>query len=347
MKITVVGDIFLGALPNHIGGGVNGSYIKDALKASDVPVLFKDTDIVFGNLESPVFKDEEKALRYPFAGSKRFVAELASSGLNAVSIANNHIGEHGRAGIFETREILESTGIRCIEHYGTWERNTCRINIRGLIVSFAAFNMIPGKNLERIDSESDIFASVRQIKSEQQDFIIASLHWGNEYVPIPSFTQVKLARTLIDEGVHVIIGHHPHVLQPIEEYKHGLIIYSLGNFIFDMIYTENVRIGVVVRMEIKNSGEIKYDTIYTRIQANYFPRIIDEAGQQIRKLRSYEKMMASMLACGQGEYENKYQKMRVRGRRRQRILMKKDFFYGLMKNPTSTLKHISNKYYAK
>lgn len=76
-----------------------------------------------------------------------------------------------------------------------------------------------------------------------------SLHWGNEYIHYPSISQIKLAHKIIDAGIDIIIGHHPHVIQPVERYKNGVIFYSLGNFLFDMLWSKKVRHGMIAKIK--------------------------------------------------------------------------------------------------
>jgi len=110
-----------------------------------------------------------------------------------------------------------------------------KIEIKGKTVALGGYSLVEdgcrSPLYNRISDEDKIFSDVKNIKNIA-DLIVISIHWGSEYVPLPSPEQVKLGRRLIDSGVDVIIGHHPHVVQSMERYGEKLIFYSLGELYF-------------------------------------------------------------------------------------------------------------------
>ena len=159
------------------------------------PVL-RDGHIIFGNLACVLSNNnfvKGRLSSLQLRGSPDSANGLKQAGFNVVSVTNNHSMDHGIEAFEETIETLRVRNIMPV----------------GLIDSSG--NCIP-----HVVQRAGVF-----------------LHWGNEYIQRPSPEQVRLAHTLIDNGADIISGHHPHCLQGIENYKSRLIVYSLGNFVFD------------------------------------------------------------------------------------------------------------------
>ncbi len=160
-------------------------------------------------------------------------------------------------------------------HIGSRQESISKIAIirsKDRKIAFAAFNAIndhPECNLIAPMDRDILFNTLDEIKTQSPDFIIFSFHWGNEYVTWPSPAQVDLAHELIDNGVNIIIGHHPHVVQPVENYHGGIIIYSLGNFLFDMFWSKNVRNGMYVDLVLNEDKSIDYQVKKFRIQPDF------------------------------------------------------------------------------
>ncbi|MBM5790029.1 CapA family protein, partial [Candidatus Parcubacteria bacterium] len=106
---------------------------------------------------------------------------------------------------------------------------------------------------------------------QTHDMVIVSMHWGEEYQPVPEQATVQLAHTLVDAGADVIFGHHPHVLQPVERYKDKLIFYSLGNFVFDQRGEEQNR-SLIATVDVWDDGSLSYLLTPVVIE-HYFPRL--------------------------------------------------------------------------
>ncbi len=128
---------------------------------------------------------------------------------------------------------------------------------------------------------ADIIRDIEFIKP-RCDFIIISLHWGTENVFYPSPQQVELSRKLIDSGATIILGHHPHTIQGIERYKHGLIAYSLGNFQFDpkVSYTK-INCSMILTCNFNRESLADYEIVPIVIDQNAVPALAKETRGEI------------------------------------------------------------------
>jgi gamma-polyglutamate biosynthesis protein CapA len=208
------------------------------LKVSDV---LKNADITFINLETPLIDPcpvtQEGMI---FCGNARNVEGLVFAGVDIVSLANNHAANYGSVAVDKTKELLNNnrilaTGINGAEF----------VDIRGTKFAFLGYNDItkPQPVISNVDEEkikSDILAA-----KEKADIIIVTYHWGTEYRSQPDERQKYLGRLAIDSGADLVIGNHPHWIQPVEIYRNKLIIYAHGNFVFDQEWSLKTKQGVV------------------------------------------------------------------------------------------------------
>ena len=114
------------------------------------------------------------------------------------------------------------------------------------------------ENLVKPFNKKDVLSAIT-VSAKSHDVVVVSMHWGEEYQPEPDLLTVELAREMIDAGADIIFGHHPHVLQPVERYKDGLIFYSLGNFIFDQ-FGEAQNTSMIATVDVFEDGELDYST---------------------------------------------------------------------------------------
>lgn len=208
--------------------------------------LTKGYDIVFGNLEGPINRvaQEFPGDRMRFSFDIRTIEGLTLAGFNLLSLANNHTLNTNESGLAETREILKENSIDYLGHPISCLKESA-LEKQGIV--FLGFNTTYPFNC----SLEEILDAVKQTSQEMPDrFLIVSLHWGKEYEPTSSLWQRSLAHQMIDQGADLIIGHHPHVVQEIEEYQGRLIFYSLGNFVFDQYFSLETQQGLVVSLTI-------------------------------------------------------------------------------------------------
>ena len=117
----------------------------------------------------------------------------------------------------------------------------------------------------------------KDIKKTKEKFniVIVSMHFGNEYEKQPSAEQKRFSYLAVDSGADLVIGHHPHVVQPIEQYKNGYIAYSLGNFIFDQAFSKETMEGLLLKMIVKNKKIIEIIPKNIKIDKFFRPEIIN------------------------------------------------------------------------
>lgn len=297
--ITAVGDIMLGDLPMCNGFGVGSTIKKNGSKF--IFEKIKDElsgDIVFGNLES-VLSDRNKNIysinSMSLRGSSKSVEGLKYAGFNILSLANNHSLEHGYEALYDTIELLNDNNILPLGVGRKKEvaRKPAVFNIKNKKIAFLGYCLRPDKTAYRsIKNKEEILKDIEEIK-RKMDHIILSLHWGDEFVQFPAPWQIDFAHKLIDNGVSIILGHHPHVLQGIEEYNGGIIAYSLGNFVFDM-WHEDEKIGGILKIYL--GEDIEHNFIKTHINNQFqqmpmknadLPDISKMKDEEYRKLVNY------------------------------------------------------------
>ena len=277
VTLTALGDILL---HGRVYGGLkkkNNFKFKDQL--SGVRNLLGKTDLTVANLETPI-----AGVEYGLSGFPRFNAPseiapvLKDLGIDIVTLANNHILDQGEIGLLKTIENLENAGLIYDGAYKSLkDSETLRVfHINGLKVCFISFTSklnVSILSLEKkylvnhlkLTSLLRICKLLRRIKRENiADIIIVNFHFGEEYHLNPSCEQKEIAASLSDAGADVIIGHHPHVLQPPEWIENSkgnrtFVAYSLGNFFSGQngLYRQ---IGAVLRIKIRKP-DIHYNKV--------------------------------------------------------------------------------------
>lgn len=300
LKIMAVGDIMLGDSPMCYGFGV-GSKIQThgvGFPFEHVSELLNTSDITLGNLEVAVSSFDEKKNTFreiQYRGQPSSVSGLSASGFNILSLATNHIMQHGKAALEETLTLLDkchiqSTGIEWPER---GVENACIKEIHGIKVGILNYNLRPQQYfidapLWREPTQELMIDEVRGLAAKSE-LVIVCLHWGDEFVDHPSSKQVELGRALIDAGARVIIGHHPHILQGIESYNGGLIAYSLGNFVFDMWQARLRESGILEILYDSENNTTNYNFIPVYINDYCQPRPLD-GEERMRALESFSKL---------------------------------------------------------
>lgn len=251
VTIAAIGDIM-----------VHGAQLKAAWDAgsqdydfepvfSQVKDLLSAADLTIGNLETTLPGREELYSGYPrFGAPDALAAALKEAGVDILNTANNHACDKGERGLVRTIKVLDGYGLL---HVGTYqdkvayetqrillvERNHIKIAVLSYTYGLNGLVIPEGTHVGLIDQQQ-MAEDIKLARVKNPDFIICLLHWSTEYQRYPDDAQKKLLAFLFSEGVDVVLGGHPHVLQPFELQsvtdKYGttrprLVIYSLGNFV--------------------------------------------------------------------------------------------------------------------
>jgi poly-gamma-glutamate capsule biosynthesis protein CapA/YwtB (metallophosphatase superfamily) len=311
ITIAAVGDIMLGSpFPNDTRMPPNDG--ADLLK--DVTPILSAADVAFGNMEGPIVdggisekckppkppkpgEPAEPIRCFAFRMPTRYAKNLKAAGFDVMSVANNHAADFGDAGRASTRKTLDDLGIK---HAGSdrLQYSTAYLDVKGLKVAFIGFahnNIVPNVNdlvtARRLVTEAD----------KKADIVIVSFHGGAEGTGaqnVPKQTEMffgekrgnlpLFARTVIDAGADLVLGHGPHVLRGMEIYKDRLIEYSLGNFATYGWFKLEAETALTMVLEVKldTDGKFLGGKIYATKQEGRGVPLLDKSGASIRLVRS-------------------------------------------------------------
>lgn len=240
-EFIFVGDIMLA---RHV------DFLSKQAKDEEYPFLkIKDflvaADFTVGNLEGPIIKNHfvvpNNTVRFSFAPNKAEV--LARVGFDYLSQANNHTNDPYLGAETETKEYLAQNNIIGFgQNKNSGQDKAVRISKNGQEINLFGLYDFGGD----FDETKALDKISQQVEENVLDIVF--VHWGVEYNTQHSRGQEILAHKLIDSGVDLIIGHHPHVVQDIEQYKNKYIFYSLGNFIFDQYFSVNTQQGLALKL---------------------------------------------------------------------------------------------------
>jgi poly-gamma-glutamate capsule biosynthesis protein CapA/YwtB (metallophosphatase superfamily) len=200
------------------------------------------SDIAFCNLECPLSLQGTAVggRTWNFRGAPAAVDELRAAGFDVVGVSNNHVLDFGKAAYSDTLANIQAAGLLYtgISENGAPQVPAIVEGKDGLRIAFLAYcNVYPeyyyAAPVRPVRADRPTLARDIQNAKTRADIIVVTIHWGAEYATVPSAEQMKLGREMIDLGATVVAGHHPHVLQEPEFYHDGIIIYSLGNFLFE------------------------------------------------------------------------------------------------------------------
>jgi poly-gamma-glutamate synthesis protein (capsule biosynthesis protein) len=309
VTVTAVGDLVpdFGAL-REIQDGIRAK--RGNLAALDYPyakVRDQFQGITFGNLETPVtnrpvlpFADKNEV--FYFRSPARSARALARAGFDVLSLANNHIKDAGIAGLLDTKRLVEAQGMHAL---GVGKnlaeaRQPVLVKDGQTTVAFLGYVLVIPKSVWATDltpgaATGDLASISADIKRAKPlaDAVVVSLHWGVEVahdVPVtpPSQAQRDLAHGLIDAGATLVLGHHNHAAGLVEEYKHGLIAYSLGNFIFAGSTRGGHKESVILQATLKGDQVESYRLLPVaigRAKVQYQPKLLEKKEAQRLKKR--------------------------------------------------------------
>jgi poly-gamma-glutamate capsule biosynthesis protein CapA/YwtB (metallophosphatase superfamily) len=259
VQVTFLGDVMLGR-----GVYIASAHAKDWQPFHELILVIKNADILGANLESPLTIAPVVTRGYALCAPPAQVEALTRASFDLVTFANNHTGDCGETGRIQTVQTVRAFGIRVAEPSPYVEY----INSHGRRLAFIALDDVT----HPLDQPVAL-AAIRTAR-EKSEVVIVSIHWGNEYQSAPSTRQRTLAANLANAGARVIIGHHPHVIQPMEVIKRGeenaptLVFYSLGNALFDQHGMEDTRTGEAVTLVFSPGGSVTYWTRQFELDPN-------------------------------------------------------------------------------
>lgn len=242
------------------------------LKTADV---LKEADITFVNLEAPLLDNCPLTSEgMVFCGDSRNVEGLVFAGVDIASLANNHAGNYGSTGVEYTQNLLNNNGIKT-----TGIDGPAFIDIKGKKFAFLGYNDIskPQPGISNVDEEK-IKTEIASAK-QAAEIVIVAFHWGTEYRDQPDDRQKYLGHLAIDSGADLVVGNHPHWVQPVEIYKGKVITYAHGNFVFDQEWSQKTKEGVVGKYTFYGNKLIDVEFLPVLIEDYGQPHFVTEQNQ--------------------------------------------------------------------
>jgi len=265
MSLVMVGDVL-----------THDSVLTDALKEdgsydftsmfTDVKSLIKDYDLKYLNQESIIGGPSFKYSGYPTFNAPDSIGDnLIDTGFNIFGLANNHAYDKGEDAILYSNKYWSSKDVITAGTYSSkderddikvYEKNGIKYAFLAYTTSLNGYTLSSDKSyLVNVYSDALVKDDVDKIK-DKVDVVIVAMHWGDEYTNTPTNSEKKIAQYLSELGVDLVIGTHPHVVQPIEYVGETLVIYSLGNFISNqLVIGLNPAIGLMVGVDITVDGD--------------------------------------------------------------------------------------------
>lgn len=257
-KIMFVGDMmFDRGVRNKISQkGVDSLF-------ENIQSLFEENDLIVGNLEETITNN--KTIATPNSEILRFTFDpqianlLKQNNFGLVSLANNHSLDFGELGYEETKNNLNNVGVL---YFGSGHNKTDlskKIILNNKNFCFVAYHDLYTKN------EAPVIEEIKKIKNDCYKIIVFP-HWGEEYLNSFTERQKKLAYAFVDSGADLIIGTHPHVIEPVEIYKDKVIFYSIGNFVFDQYFSFETSHSIALNVLFKEK-EIEFSFVPVEIKS--------------------------------------------------------------------------------
>ena len=256
-----VGDIMLS---RNVAGKIKASG-DPQLPFRQISSTLQDADFSFGNLESPIVSGPgiSGGGSLVFAASSSTLAGLTNAKFQVLNLANNHALDQGPNGLESTLDYLDQAGIQHVgagmDQAATWRPATVTTN--GITTCFlgASYASVNdgGKTgnpyVARIEDAESLASAINRLKSNC-DFVVVTMHAGTEYTRTPNQAQTAFAHAAIAAGADMVIGAHPHWVQTVEKYQGKYIFYSLGNFVFDQMWSQETREGLMLKINLVKTG---------------------------------------------------------------------------------------------
>jgi len=240
VRLLFLGDIMLG---RYVGELISNNFDPFELVHDRLATY----DLVSANLEGPITGKEDcqdKAYSFKFATSTASL--LAHHNIHAVTLANNHSLDCYNSGLADTRLFLDDAGVANVGGGNDVDSIYRVVNIGDQQIALVGYDLTLGSIA--LDT---LYTTVEEL-DRTYSYVVVQMHWGEEYQSIQALYQEKIAHRLVEKGADLIIGHHPHVMQPAEIYQGVPIFYSLGNFVFDQYFGDTTK-GYAVEVLLGSS----------------------------------------------------------------------------------------------
>lgn len=251
---------------------------------------------IVGNFESSMVNPHitTPALQMRFSVDKEYLGGLTSAGFTHLSLANNHSFDYGEDAYDNARTSLTERGFEVFGH----GREVNESSISYIETTDGTIALI-GIHASASEPDYAELKTVLEEAAERSYLQIAYIHWGNEYILVHSKTQERIAENLIDLGVDLIVGHHPHVVQDIDLIDGVVVFYSLGNYVFDQYFSEDVKEGLVVALDISDEPMLNLFPVTSEFSLSQ-PKMMDPTSHQEFLIslaeRSDERLREAIIA---------------------------------------------------
>ena len=274
VRLAFAGDVMLDTLPGE--AVMRGEDVFAGVQA----VLIR-ADFAVANLECTIGSVGLPIEGKPFTfRASPAVVPLLARHFQAVSVANNHTGDFGKDGFLETLRQLD--GHIAVFGGGRNRAEAHRpllVKRNGLTIALLGYNEFHPREFEAgpdtpgvaWSDDRDVVADISAARAAGADLVVPFMHWGWEGEPNPSRRQRRLARKMIDAGADLVVGGHPHITQGTEVYRGRLIVYSLGNFVFDGFHTAEGRTGWLLSVLLDRAGTTDWEILTVKIDEMGIP----------------------------------------------------------------------------
>lgn len=284
MSLIAVGDVLIHESVYLDAAKGDGTYDFHHMFTDIAPIL-KKYDLKYCNMESTIGGRALGISGYPSFNSPDEIGdELVNLGFNLISLANNHALDRGEDAVLYSNAFWKNKPVVTAGAYSSYdEQSEVKVYEKnGIKYAFLSYTTSSNSKVYKsylinMYSDEKAAADINNVK-DKVDVIIVAMHWGSEYTKDPTYEETRIAEYLSGLGVNLIIGAHPHVVQPVRYVGDTLVIYSLGNFIsnqlsisYNYAYDTNPGIGLMVGMDIivDEDGKVTFDNIYKEIILAY------------------------------------------------------------------------------
>lgn len=308
LTISVVGDCTLGTDEEFdYDTSLNAYYESNGPDYffANVKNIFDADDLTIANFEGTLTDSEDREdKQFAFKAPASYADILTAGSIEAVNTANNHSHDYGDQSFEDTLNALDAAGII---HFGYDE--TAVTDVNGIKVGMVGIYELN----DHLGREEQLKQNIEKVKKDGAQLVIVIFHWGNEKEEVPDSNQTTLGHLAIDLGADLVCGHHPHVLQGIEEYKGKNIVYSLGNFCFGgNAYPSDMDTMIFQQTFTIDSNGVKADNVTNIIPCsissasdynNYQPTPAsgEEADRILKKIQERSSRIGSSSSASSGE----------------------------------------------